>query len=140
MIERAFDYRRVNRLAKANQIDANTDWKLTISRKVFYLIEVQGGNDMGVWCFEPENDGVYSMHVAMSPEWRGRKAIDSGLDAIKWLYQNTNADNIIAPVPEYLKHAQRIPRGAGLVYRGIEHGRKIYEMNRNLFKKLEVLQ
>ncbi len=136
-LERTQDYRRVKRLTLANPIDEDTPWDLTISRNVFYLIEVKDGQDVGVWCFEPENNGDYVMHTAMSPACRGKAAIDSGLDAIRWLYEHTEANNIIAPVPKRLKHAQRIPRAAGLVYEGTQDDSKIYKMNRELFNKLD---
>ena len=136
MIERTQDYRRVKRLAVENPMDEETPWDFSISRKVFYLIEVKDGKDVGVWAFEPEEHGVYSMHTAMSPDCRGKAAVVSGLSAIKWLYDNTKADKIIAPVPKRLKHAQRIPISAGLVYDGMQEDRKIYKMDRILFNKL----
>lgn len=135
-IERTEDYRRVKRLVDANPIDQESEWKLTISRDVFYLIEVQDGEDVGVWCFDPTENGDYEMHAAMSKACRGKAAVTSGLDAIRWIYENTDANTIIAPVPEYLKYAQRIPIAAGLVYEGMKHGRKIYKMQRELFNEL----
>jgi hypothetical protein len=136
MIERTKDYRRVKRLALANPIDQDTPWDLIISSDVIYLIEVKDGVDVGVWCFEPKENGEYDMHTAMAPECRGKAAIESGLDAIRWFYENTDANKIIAPVPKNLKHAQRIPRAAGLVYEGVQGERKIYKMNRELFNNL----
>ncbi len=136
MIERTQDYRRVKALTLANPAEGVPEWELIVSRDFFYLIEVQGGVDVGVWAFEPEEHGVYSMHTAMSPDCRGKAAVVSGLSAIKWLYDNTKADKIIAPVPKRLKHAQRIPISAGLVYDGMQEDRKIYKMDRILFNKL----
>ena len=72
----------------------------------------------------------------MTPACRGKDAICSGLDAIAWLYENTSANVIVAPVPADLKHAQRIPRAAGLEYVGNLNGVKLYTMNRQRFKEL----
>lgn len=136
-IERTQDYRRVKRLLDTNPSEGETYADLIISHKVFYLIEVKNENDVGVWFFVPMDNGVYEMHGTMSSACRGKDAVDSGLDAIRWIYENTDADNIIAPVPIHLKHAQRIPRAAGLVYEGIKGDFKAYTMNRDLFNELE---
>ncbi len=136
MIERTNDYRRVKHLTDANPIDAETPWDLTISSKVFYLIEVQDGKDVGVWAFEPVENNAYEMHTAMSPACRGKSAVDSAIAAFVWLYDKTDADRIIAPMFTRLKHAHRIPRMVGLVYEGIQDGFKIYTMNRELFNEL----
>jgi hypothetical protein len=137
MIERTQDYRIVKRITNENPMEGTTEWDLTISDKVFYLLEVVDGNALGVWAFEPAPDGSYEMHAAMGKDCRGAKAVQSGLNAISWLYENTKCNDIVAPVPVHLKHAQRIPRCAGLVYRGIDEGRKIYTMDRNLFKEIQ---
>jgi len=53
MIEHVFDYRRVKRITDANPMEADNPWRLTISREIFYLMEVQeNGKDVGVWAFE----------------------------------------------------------------------------------------
>lgn len=136
MIERTQDYRRVKRITAANPMSEDNPWQLTISIDFIYLIEVQGGEDVGVWCFEPDDECGYLMHTAMTPACRGKDAIKSGLDAIGWLYANTDADQIIAPVPARLRHAQLIPRNAGLEYMGAEGGIKFYKMTRDLFAEI----
>lgn len=136
MIERTEDYRRVKRITAANPMSEDRPWHLTISSDLFYLIEVQDGQDVGVWCFEPDPDLGYLMHTAMTPACRGKAAVASGLDAIRWLYENTDATQIIAPVPVRLRHAQLIPRAAGLEYVGENEKMKYYKMTRDLFAEI----
>jgi hypothetical protein len=136
MIERTEDYRRVKRITAANPMSEDSPWELIISNDLFYLIEVQDGQDVGVWCFEPDPDLGYLMHTAMTPACRGRNAIKSGLNAIGWLYDNTDAEQIIAPVPVHLRHAQLIPRNAGLEYMGGNEKVKYYKMTRDLFAEI----
>lgn len=136
MIERTEDYRRVKRITAANPMSEDNPWDLVISHDFYYLIEVKDGKDVGVWCFEPDPAHGYLMHTAMTPECRGRAAVASGLNAIDWLYENTSANGIVAPVPAELKHAQRIPIAAGLEFMGEKDGVKFYEMNRQLFARI----
>lgn len=137
MIERTEDYRRVKRITAANPMSRDNPWNLVVSSDYFYLLEVQNGQDVGVWCFEPDAEHGYLMHTAMTPECRGRDAVKSGLSAIRWLYENTDADQIIAPVPASLRHAQLIPRSAGLRFLGEKDGTKFHQMDRELFADLE---
>lgn len=142
MIERTQDYRRPRKIADQNPMSPDDPWQLIISREVFYLMEVKDGRDLGVWAFEPHEDddgdtieNEFLMHTSMGPDCRGKAAIDSGLQAIKWMYANTSADVILAPVPVELKHAQRIPRQAGLTYMGDIEGVKYYRTTREEFRQ-----
>lgn len=136
MIERTEDYRRVKRITEANPISADSPWDLIISRDFFYLIEVQDGKDVGVWCFEPDVTAGHFIHTAMTPECRGKAAVNSALNAFAWMYENTDADQIIAPISIPLRHSQIIARSTGLDYIGNQDGNKLYKMTRDLFAQL----
>ena len=100
-LERTQDYRRVKRITDANPMADSPPWTLVISSDFIYLIETDGDKDLGLWVFEPEEDH-YLMHSAMTPECRGRNAIESGLNAIGWLFENRDVNAILAPVPKRL--------------------------------------
>ena len=135
MISHTTDYRRVKRITDANPMEADNPWRLTISREIYYLIEVQENcKDVGVWAFEP-HDGGYCMHTAMTRDCRGRKAVRSGLDAIGWLFNHTVAQAVYAAIPEHLKHAHTIPIAAGLKPLGIRDNMRQYIMTRETFLK-----
>lgn len=134
-IERTNDYRRVRRLLDKSQNDQGNPWEIIISSDVFYLIEVQGGEDVGVWAVEPQKNGDYIVHTAMSPACRGKAALDSARAALRWFYEHTGADIILGTVPKRLKHASRVPREVGFVYEGIKGEFRIYKMTRDLFNK-----
>ena len=135
-IERTFDYRRVKKITDANPA-GGLAWQIIISRDYVYLIEVAKGSDVGVWCFEPNPDQArcYYLHAAMTYRCRGRYAIISGLNAIKWLFDANMADHVIAPVPVSLRHARVIPRAAGLAPMGFRDGNQLYWMDRTLLNK-----
>lgn len=134
MIEHCKDFRRVKKLTDANPMKDHGPWRLSIARDIFYLVEVEDGKDIGAWAFEPYEDG-YQMHAAMSDDCRGRKAVASGLDAIAWLFGNTDANAVYAGIPVELKHAHAIPRAAGLRFIGIKDDLRCYEMRRENFAK-----
>lgn len=132
-LERTQDYRRVKRVADANPMKDRDEWNLVISSRYIYLIENDGENDLGAWCFEPHEDR-YLMHAAMGPDCRGRKAIDSGLDAIGWMFENSDIDAILAPVPKRLRHAQIIPQRAGLKVYDEDDSIRTYIMTRKMYR------
>lgn len=133
-LERTQDYRRVKRVTDANPMQDRDEWNLVISSRYIYLVENDGEKDVGVWCFEPHED-VYLMHTAMTKDCRGKKAIDSGLNAIGWLFENSEVDAILAPVPKRLRHAQIIPRRAGLKVYDDDGRIRTYIMTRDMYRE-----
>ena len=134
MLEHCKDFRRVKKLTDANPMKGRGPWQLSISREIFYLVEVEDEKDIGAWAFVPHEEG-YQMHAAMSDDCRGRKAVSSGLNAIAWLFANTEANSVYAGIPVELKHAHVIPRAAGLKFIGVKDGLRCYEMRRENFAK-----
>lgn len=85
MIERCEDYRRLNRLME----------RVMISHDVFYLVERDGNEDIGVWCLHEWQDGLL-MHADMGEKCRGKAARDSGRNALRWIAENTGFSKIYA--------------------------------------------
>ena len=129
MIEHSREFRRIKKISETNPAEGIGSWDINISQKVFYLMEVEKGRDTGVWCFEPHEEG-YLMHAAMGPLCRGAKAVESGLNAMGWLFENTGCDTVIAAVPVELRHAHVIPRQAGLKFIEIRDGCRCSVMRR----------
>lgn len=118
MIEHTRDFRRVKRLVEAYPPEGYKPLGVGIGSDIYYLIE---GEDLGVWAFEPHQEG-YLMHAAMGPDCRGQKALESGLCAIGWMFNNTDAETIIAATPVELKHTHVLPRYAGFRFVRVEDG------------------
>ncbi len=136
MIERSFDYRRIKRISDANPVPILGPWEIIASIEYFYLIEKQHNKDLGAWAMVPDPFRAlrYLMHSALGPQCRGRRAIVSGLEAIRWLFANTYARDIVAPVPLTLRHAHAIPRAAGLRDMGTNiEGYRLYYADRENF-------
>lgn len=113
MIERVTNnYRRIKRLAP--------DWNLTVSDQVFYLVEMENGDDIGVMVFHPcDQDGLL-MHVELGYRCRGALALRSGRDALEWIFKNTGHEKIHGEVPGHLRQVCRMVREIGAKFDGIE--------------------
>ena len=125
MLEHTRDFRRIKKLAELYPAKNIGPWPMLISRDVHCFIEVENGKDLGVWAFEPCEDG-YMMHAAMGPDCRGRKALHSGLKAIEWMFANTDCECVVAATPVDLKHTHVLPRVAGFQFREIKDGMRHY--------------
>lgn len=119
MIERATSYRRIKRLAP--------NWGLVISDEIYYLIEVMDGRDVGVWAFEPYENG-FQTHAHMSKEYRGAKAAFSARCAFAWMFDITCCGIIFAVIPEPLHHVHVMARHIGMKYNGKTKGFRKYSM------------
>ena len=115
MIEHTTDLRRVKRLADVYYPKSEGPWKLIPSRKVFYLIEVVKGEDLGFWIFHPhpEQDAL-QLHAAMGPKCSGRAAIRSVQEAFEWIFDNTDYKTIVGETPQVFKPAWMMAAKAGM--------------------------
>lgn len=123
MIERSQDYRRIKRL---------TDEKLIVSREVYYLIVVASGVDVGVMLFHPYKNALL-MHVDMTLACRGRLAANAYVEAMVWVFENTDAHVIYGEIPEENRPAQLMARKTGASFNGIEDGLRLYSIRREAF-------
>lgn len=118
MIERTQDYRILNRLLP---------WQPDISNEVFYLLEVEKGEPVGVWsCYQFDKKVI--IHADMGPKCRGKKAIDSAKRAFKWLFKNVPIDIICANIKKERKAACQIAARSGMELVCMENELKFYKV------------
>jgi len=127
MIERTFDYRRISRL---------TPWWPVISKKIIYLIETDGQRDYGVWSFREHFDESVIIHANLSKACRGQKAIESGKNAFKWIFDNTEFKTIHAEVSMETKDKKGIAvclmaRKAGMLFTHFQNNKRYFQVNKN---------
>lgn len=135
-LERTQDYRRVKKIADENPMQDGDTWNPVVSSEYIYLIEVEGEKDVGLWIFEPE-ENYFLMHACMGSKCRGRKAVESALDAIGWLFENTDVDAILAPIVKNFRHARIIAQRAGLKVYAENENLKAYIMTRQMYRRRE---
>ncbi len=122
-IEHSRDFRRVKKLVPQ-------DWDINISSEFFYLIVVHDGVDVGIFEVHPYKDGLL-IHLNMSEECRGKKAVRAGLGAFEWVFDNTDYETIYAVSPPKLRHAHFLANHVGMEYRRTdEAGFRHYEISR----------
>lgn len=128
MIERTKNYRRIKGLAPK--------WDLVVSDKVYYLVEVKNGEDVGAVCFHPcEKDGLM-VHIVFSKQHRGKLASKSIKAAFQWLFDNTKHDNIVALIPTDFRRVHFLARNVGMNSDGIEENLfRCYSISKHDFKQ-----
>ena len=127
MIEYCRDYRRIRRVS---------DREIVIAPDVFYLMEVENGDDLGVWflhyCagegYGP--DGIM-IHANMTEACRGRKALHSARAAIAWVFEHTETPVIYAAPRKDRRDVRALARAAGFRYLFDLHGCRIYNLERS---------
>lgn len=122
MIERCLSYRRIK---KAGLVD----WPLVISSRMFYLMELVDGQDIGIWSFEAHDKGM-KIHANMGEKCRGRKAIESAKEAFQWIFKNTNTEFIYAEIPRFNKKACYVASWAGMKNLGIKDNSRLFKLTR----------
>lgn len=106
MIERLTDYRVVKRVVP---------WRVRIGEKFIYLAEKAGENVLGIWSYEPYEDGL-RIHADLGKECRGSKAIYSAIRSFSWIFRNTEARAIYAGIPASNRPACQVASRAGMDY------------------------
>lgn len=120
MIEDCRDFRRVKKFL-SREID--------ISRENFYLMEVQNGEDLGVWHLHPCLDGV-CIHADLGDKCRGKDAVASARDVFEWIFQNTHNKIIYAAIPEEVRTACMVATWAGMTYQVTEQNCRLYSIEK----------
>lgn len=120
MIERSTNYRRIKKLV---------EWPLIISIKIIYLIESLNGIDKGIWSFEPWGEGM-KIHADMQSNFRGKQAIESGKEAFRWIFQNTNADFIYAGILRENMKACHAAAKSGMTNLGVKDNIREFKITR----------
>lgn len=124
MIERATSYRRVKALAP--------DWDLVVSDKIYYLVETENGEDVGVICYHPcDVDGLL-MHVNLGDKCRGARAAQAYRNAFAWMFENTDCDMLLGRIPQAYRAARFMARTVGGKFNGIDiDGLRCYSTSRS---------
>lgn len=97
-------------------------------------MEVKEGNDLGVWAFHKYADGLM-VHVNMGKECRGKAAAQSAKDAFKWIFNNTETNNIYALISETNRKTQILAVFVGLSFiYSDKKGNRCYKLERAIEK------
>lgn len=120
MIERCTHYRDIRKLRKNF---------ILVSSKAYYLMDVQNGENVGLWSFIPE-DGRMTTHVDMTPAYRGHRAFESGRDAVRWMFDNTDHSTLYADIPNTHRHAQFMCKKVGGRCISRDDTSRTYEMSK----------
>lgn len=125
MIEHSRDFRRVKRLC---------NHPLIIDRRVTYLVETDGVDDLGVWSFHPYADGL-QVHVTMSEKCRGKAAADSAREAFGWIFNHNSVNNIYAASDR--KDVSALAIAVGFKFIGTDDdGDRLYKLERDQQERL----
>jgi hypothetical protein len=113
MIERiTSNFRRVKALAP--------QWDMIISDKVYYLMVVEDGKDMGVMVFHTCNEPGLLMHVELGHDCRGAKAAAAYKAAFRWIFDNTDYETLHGRIPDTTRHARVMARHVGADFIGVD--------------------
>ncbi len=119
MIERTFDFRRVNRLTVKPPI---------ISNELLFLVENVGNQDIGLWTLHHFENG-FMIHADLGIQCRGLRAIQSARRAFQWIFENSRCKFIYALIPKNNRPACQIAVKSGMEF--------IKELPKGRFFKVE---
>ncbi len=118
MISRSFDYRRIKKIVK---------WQPIISQEIIYLIESSNDEDLGLWSFHKHLNGLM-IHADMTLRCRGRRAIESAINAFKWIFDNKKSEIIYAEIEFEKRDASYIAIQSGMKYTHSDNENRFYEV------------
>ena len=126
MIEPCRDFRRLKRIS---------DLPVHISPNIFYLMEVENGEDLGAWMAHPFGDGL-SLHAYLGIHCRGKAALTSALSALDWLFNHNSVNVIYAVIPYFRRDVRNLANAVGFRFLQTDHyGNRIYQINRHCLRK-----
>ena len=80
----------------------------------------------GLWAFQPESNGTYRIHANLLPHGRGKRAMASLKQAIRWMAKNTDCELITAFIDDDKPHVAMLARRAGFTFHGWRNGRQYF--------------
>lgn len=117
MIERTYDPAIVNDIVNHPDVAPWVRWTSIGEMDLTPLVRDQRNvvlvGEHGMAVFHYRVPGVYEWHAAVRPEGHGAWAFLAAKAAIDWLFANTDAVAIIAPVPENNRPARQIVGALG---------------------------
>jgi hypothetical protein len=78
------------------------------------FLRVDDGAACGLFLFAVKPNGQHEMHTCLLPNCRGSKAVEAGMDALRWMFENTKVENINGYAFSTAKHACAFARRIGL--------------------------
>ena len=100
----------------------------------YFLIPVVDGKQIGFFLFTPENRITYDVHTHILKEWRGKTALNSAREAMKWIFKNTNYLKLVCNVPKCFPNVIKFVETVGFHGEGIS--RKSYMKDNKLIDRL----
>ncbi len=106
------NFRRVKALAPM--------WDMTVSDQIYYLVVVEGGEDLGAMVFVPDIDDGLQIHVQLGHGCRGKQAAAAIEEGFQWIFDETEHDTIGAAVPPELRWVHVMARRVGMNFDEID--------------------
>lgn len=122
LIERCTDYRRIKKFP---------DWRVCVSDEFYYLMDTKDGADLGLWTFHEEEDGA-AMHASFGLGCTGEYIKNSAIDAIKWMFENTNYNVIYAAIPNDKRPAQIMAKCVGMEFMYKDDDTRYYKITNSM--------
>jgi hypothetical protein len=102
LLERSTDAAHLNRIANDPSVRpylglgvGDVDLAPVLQNPSVYALT----NEHGGLVFLPVLSGLYSVHTLFLPSGRGAKAVRAALEAVDWLFSNTDAKAVTTEVP-----------------------------------------
>jgi RimJ/RimL family protein N-acetyltransferase len=120
--ERTNDMEAVRRIVTTPEIyrwlvddncPAAEDFRPEQSAAVFYVLTYDGPELLGLFGFIPQHRSV-ELHTSLLPTAWGPRAKQAIREVIAWIWDNTECDRILGPVPTDNRLALRFARASGM--------------------------
>lgn len=140
-VERTYDVDLINQVCRSREV-----WE-TIAEDGFNAedfapdvhnecwLRVDCGELVGVYNIHGITGITCQIHPMILPQFRGKIALESGREALKWIVDNTNYYKVVCEIPQIYKNVIFFAAQCGMVREGInrssylKHG-KIHHMTR----------
>ena len=92
------------------------EWRPARGR--IYLVGKVDNVAIGVTSYNRKTDVQYIVHFQVIPEYRKSHAIEFAQQSISWLFENTDAQKIVAEVPEFHENVVKFSLKVGFEIEG----------------------
>lgn len=105
-------------------IDQDT-WMPDISEGWLYASDEEGF--VGIYNVHPSNSTTLQIHPMIPPETRGRRAYESAVEVLDWIFTTTKYQKVVCEIPVIYRNVKLFAMSAGMKEEGIN--RKSYLKN-----------
>ena len=88
-------------------------------KDIYYLLASKDDEVLGLVVFHQQNAGCYQGHVNYLPEHWGKGLEGYTIEAINWMFNNTDCEKIFAFVPDRFPEIKRHSLLAGMKVEGV---------------------